>query len=77
YAHRLPPTLVEQARGFADYQENAIFSDKDVDGIGNLAGRTILHMVLSSLQRIAFNGDPLQFFLIETSYHPFVSLFHM
>ncbi|KAG2337852.1 hypothetical protein BDR05DRAFT_894615 [Suillus weaverae] len=77
YAHRLPPTLVEQARGFADYHENAIFSDKDVDGIGNLAGRTILHTVLSSLQRIAFNGDPLQFLLIETSYHPFVSLFHM
>lgn len=77
YAHRLPPTLVEQARGFADYHENAIFSDKDVGGIGNLAGRTILHTVLSSLQRIAFNGDPLQFLLIETSYHPFISLFHM
>ncbi|KAG0699474.1 histidine phosphatase superfamily [Suillus ampliporus] len=77
YAHRLPPTLVEQARGFADYHENAIFSDKDVGGIGNLAGRTILHTVLSSLQRIAFNGDPLQFLLIETSYQPFISLFHM
>jgi len=32
---------------------------------------------LTSLQRIAFNGDPLQFLLIETSYHPFISLFHM
>ncbi|KAG1851468.1 histidine phosphatase superfamily [Suillus subalutaceus] len=77
YAHRLPPTLVEQARGFADFHENAIFSDKDVGGIGNLAGRTILHTVLGSLQRIAFNGDPLQFLLIETSYQPFISLFHM
>ncbi|KAG2746726.1 phosphoglycerate mutase-like protein [Suillus brevipes Sb2] len=77
YAHRLPPTLVEQARGFADFHENAIFSDKDVGGIGNLAGRTILHTVLNSLTRIAFNGDPLQFLLIETSYHPFISLFHM
>ncbi|KAH7883447.1 histidine phosphatase superfamily [Phlebopus sp. FC_14] len=77
YAHRLPPTLIEQARGFANYHENAIFSDKDVGGIGNLAGRTILHSVLSSLQRIAFNGDPLQFLLVETSYQPFISLFHM
>ncbi|KAG1853114.1 histidine phosphatase superfamily [Suillus subluteus] len=77
YAHRLPPTLVEQARGFADFHENAIFSDKDVSGIGNLAGRTILHTVLSSLQRIAFNGDPLQFLLNETSYQPFISLFHV
>ncbi|KAH0829032.1 histidine phosphatase superfamily [Lanmaoa asiatica] len=77
YAHRLPPTLVEQAHGFANYHENAVFSSKDIGGIGNLAGRTILHSIISSLQRIAFNGDPLQFLLIETSYHPFISLFHM
>ncbi|KAG2357508.1 histidine phosphatase superfamily [Suillus spraguei] len=77
YAHRLPPTLVEQARGFANFHENAILSDIDVGGIGNLAGRTMLHTVLSSLQRIAFNGDSLQFLLIETSYQPFTSLFHM
>ncbi|KAG2045463.1 hypothetical protein BDR06DRAFT_978198, partial [Suillus hirtellus] len=77
YAHCLPPTLVEQARGFADFHENAIFSDKDVSGIGNLAGRTILHTILSSLQRIACNGDPLQFLLNETSYQPFLSLFHV
>jgi len=42
-----------------------------------VAGRTILHSVIQSLERIAFNGDPLQFLLIETSYHPFISLFHM
>lgn len=77
YAHRLPPTLLEQARGFANYHENAIFGSKDPGGIGNLAGRTILHSVIDSLNRIAFNGDPLQFLLIETSYHPFISLFHL
>ena len=42
-----------------------------------VAGRTILHSILDSLERIAFNGDPLQFLLIETSYHPFISLFHL
>ncbi|KAG9312255.1 histidine phosphatase superfamily [Chiua virens] len=77
YAHRLPPTLVEQARGLANFHENAIFSSKDVGGIGNLAGRTILHSIIKSLERLAFNGDPLQFHMIETSYHPFISLFHM
>ncbi|KAI6100614.1 histidine phosphatase superfamily [Pisolithus sp. B1] len=77
FAHRLPPTLIEQARGFADFHENAIFGSKDIGGIGNLAGRTILHLILDSLQRIAFNGDPLRFLLVETSYHPFISLFHM
>ncbi|KAF8132042.1 histidine phosphatase superfamily [Boletus edulis] len=77
YAHRLPPTLVDQARGFANYHENAIFSSSEPGGIGNLAGRTILHSILESLERIAFNNDPLQFLLVETSYQPFISLFHM
>jgi len=35
YAHRLPPTLIEQARGFANYHENALFSSKEIGGIGN------------------------------------------
>lgn len=35
FAHRLPPTLIEQARGFADFHENAIFGSKDIGGIGN------------------------------------------
>jgi hypothetical protein len=94
YAYRLPPTFIEQARGFADFHENGVFSDKDMKGIGNsssfivdhapdrdlicsvVAGRTILHSILKSLERISFNGDPLQFLLIETTYQPFISLFH-
>jgi hypothetical protein len=39
-----------------------------------VAGRTILYTILSSLERIAFNGDPLQFMLVETTYQSFVSL---
>jgi hypothetical protein len=42
----------------------------------SVAGRTVLHTILSSLERIAFNGDPLQFLLIESTYQPFISLFH-
>ncbi|KAG0696629.1 histidine phosphatase superfamily [Suillus ampliporus] len=77
YAYRLPPTLVEQAHGYANYHENAIFSDKEIGGIGNIAGRTILHPILHSLERIAFDDDPLRLLLLETSYQPFISLFHM
>ncbi|KAJ8515812.1 hypothetical protein ONZ45_g6809 [Pleurotus djamor] len=76
FAHRLPPTFIEQARGFADWHENGVFSDPAINGIGNIAGRTILHTIISSLERIAFNGDPLQFLLTETTYQPFISLFH-
>lgn len=41
-----------------------------------VAGRTLLHTILSSLERISFNGDPLQFMLVETTYQPFISFFH-
>lgn len=77
YAYRLPPTFIEQAHGYANYHENAIFSDKETGGIGNIAGRTILHPILHSLQRITFDEDPLRLLLLETSYQPFISLFHM
>jgi len=76
YAHRLPPTFLEQVRGLADYRENAIFSDDDINGIGNIASRTASHGIVRALQRIAFNGDPLQMMIIETTYQPFISFFH-
>ncbi|KAL0572459.1 hypothetical protein V5O48_009499 [Marasmius crinis-equi] len=76
YAHRLLPRLIEQARVFADFKENGVFSDNETSGIGNIAGRTMLHTILSSLERISFNADPLKFTLVETSYPPFISFFH-
>ncbi|KAH9888504.1 phosphoglycerate mutase-like protein [Cubamyces lactineus] len=76
YAHRLPPTFIEQARGYANLREDAIYSDKAMDGIGNIASRAALSSILKALQRIAFNGDPLQFMVIETTYQPFISFFH-
>lgn len=41
-----------------------------------VAGRSLMHTILTSLERIAFNGDQLQFLLVETTYQPFISLFH-
>ncbi|KAK7030942.1 hypothetical protein VNI00_013889 [Paramarasmius palmivorus] len=76
YAHRLPPKMIEQARHWANFHENGVFSDEQPSGIGNIAGRTMLHTILTALERVAFNDDPLQFMLVETSYHPFISFFH-
>ncbi|KAJ7027197.1 histidine phosphatase superfamily [Mycena alexandri] len=76
YAYRLPPSYIDQARALADFHEDGIFSDEEPNGVGNIAGRTLLHTILTSLERIAFNGDPLQFMLVQTSYQPFISLFH-
>jgi len=77
FAFRLPPTLIEQARGLVNYKETAVFTDKELGGIGNIAGRAILSPIIKSLERIAFEDDPLRLLLIETSYQPFVSLFSM
>ncbi|KAK0224145.1 histidine phosphatase superfamily [Armillaria fumosa] len=76
YAYRLPPSLINTARALANYHEDLMFSDDDINGIGNIAARTLLHTILTSLERIAFDGDPLQLLLIESSYHPFISFFH-
>lgn len=77
YAYRLPPTIEPTARSLANWHEDKIFSDEKMDGIGNIAGRTLLRTILASLERIAFNGDPLQLMIIDTTYQPFISLFHM
>ena len=37
FTFRLPPTVIEQARGYADYCENALFLDNDDGGVGNSA----------------------------------------
>ncbi|KAG9308031.1 phosphoglycerate mutase-like protein [Chiua virens] len=77
FAYRLPPTLIEQARGWANYKEHAVFSDKEISGVGNIAGRAVLAPITKALERIAFDDDPLRVLLIETSYQPFISLFSM
>lgn len=93
YAHRLPPTLIEQARYWANFHEQGVFTDTTIGGIGNSAlqtlicryqylttitvvpGRTVLKSIISSLERIDYDGDPLQFLLESTTYQPFISLF--
>lgn len=45
--------------------------------INIVAGRTILSPISTILERIAFNDDPLKFMLLETSYHPIISLLSM
>jgi hypothetical protein len=40
-----------------------------------VAGRTLIQSVISSLERIDYDGDPLQFLHESTTYQSFVSLF--
>ncbi|KAF9783875.1 histidine phosphatase superfamily [Thelephora terrestris] len=77
FAYRLPPTYINQVRDLVNFHEDRVFSDSDMAGIGNIAGRTTTNSILTALERISFDGDPLQVLLIETSYQPFISFFHM
>ncbi|TDL22973.1 phosphoglycerate mutase-like protein [Rickenella mellea] len=77
FAFRLPPTFLEQARALANFHELGVFTDKETDGIGNVAGRTILPSITGALERIANPNDPLSLVLEEISYKPFLSLFNI
>ncbi|ESK84637.1 histidine acid [Moniliophthora roreri MCA 2997] len=76
YAYRLPPHVIEKIRSLADFHENGVFSDKMSSGIGNIAGRSLMALVLTALDRMGFSDDPLKFTLIETGYQSFISFFH-
>lgn len=73
----LPPTFVEQAYDFANFHENGVFSDTSPNGIGNVAIRTALPSIFSSLNRIADPSDSLKLALNEISYKPFISFFNI
>jgi prostatic aicd phosphatase len=57
-------------RYLADYHEQAVFSAPDSDGIGNIAGQTILPPILSALQSIANASEPLKLQYIGVAYKP-------
>ncbi|KAJ7311770.1 histidine phosphatase superfamily [Mycena albidolilacea] len=76
YANLLPPAYIDQARALADFHEVGVFSGKHANDIGNIAGRTLLNTIFAGAERIAYDEDPLKLAVIQTSYHPFISLFH-
>ncbi|KIJ40192.1 hypothetical protein M422DRAFT_32415 [Sphaerobolus stellatus SS14] len=77
FLHLLPPTFGQQAYGFANFHENGVFTDTSIRGIGDIAIRTILPSIFTSLTRIANSSDPLKLALNEISYKPFISLFNV
>jgi prostatic aicd phosphatase len=49
----------EQARALADYHEQAVFSSPTKDGIGNIAGQTMVPGILEAMAKIVSPEDPL------------------
>ncbi|KAL0066208.1 hypothetical protein AAF712_006833 [Marasmius tenuissimus] len=77
YKNNLPPTFLEQGRHLANWHEYGVFSDSQLDGIGNIAFRTMIPSVTKNLNSIANASDPLKFVYYATAYKPFLSLFNM
>ena len=48
YAHRLPPTLLEQARHWANFHEQGVFTDDSMSGIGNSALQSLFFVIIST-----------------------------
>ncbi|KAF8967110.1 histidine phosphatase superfamily [Flammula alnicola] len=77
FANALPPTYLEQARDLANFHEYGIFSSLQLNGIGNIAGQTILPSILDGFASIADSKNPRKLVYEAVSYKPFISLFNM
>lgn len=66
-----------QARSWANWHEYTSFSDPSPTSIGNVAGRTILPVIIDALNDIRNSSDPMLFRGLGISYKPFISLFNM
>ncbi|TFK48705.1 phosphoglycerate mutase-like protein [Heliocybe sulcata] len=77
FAANLPPTFLAQARALANFHEYGVFSSPQMDGIGNVAGRTMLPGIISGMQDIANSTNPTKLVYTAIAYKPFLSLFNM
>lgn len=77
FAKSFPENYLHQARDLANFHEYGIFSSPQPNGIGNIAGQTILPSILDGLASIADANNPLKLVYQAVSYKPFISLFNL
>lgn len=68
---------MQQARDLANYHEHAVFTDPELDGIGNIAFQTLLGPILDGFERIENTTVGLKMMYLGCAYKPFLSLFNM
>jgi len=76
FAQALPQTFLAQVYTLASWHEYNINTDTSLDGIGNIAFRTMIPGILDAFQQIV-DGEGLKIFYNAISYKPFLSLFNM
>lgn len=77
FAKGLPAGFLNRARALANFHEYGVFSSPQIDGIGNIAGQTILPSIISGMQAIVDSSNPQKLLVQAASYKPFLSLFNM
>ncbi|CAE6519378.1 unnamed protein product [Rhizoctonia solani] len=76
-AQQITPDILARARALANWHQYRTFSSPDMGGVGNIAARTIIPDIVSSLNAFADASQPLRFTYLSLSYKPFISLFNM
>ncbi|MCV2423731.1 hypothetical protein LNV47_24415, partial [Paucibacter sp. DJ4R-1] len=76
-AQQITPDILARARVLANWHQYHTFSSPDMGGVGNIAARTIIPDIVSSLNAFANTSQPLRFTYLSLSYKPFISLFNM
>ncbi|KAK4046764.1 hypothetical protein OIV83_005869 [Microbotryomycetes sp. JL201] len=74
--NRIGMNALPRARDLANYHEWGSFTSADPNGIGNIAARTFLPRVISSLQAFTQESE-VKVAHYHVSYKPFLSLFNM
>ncbi|ODQ55758.1 phosphoglycerate mutase-like protein [Saitoella complicata NRRL Y-17804] len=75
YLDSLPDTFLAQTRDLANWHEYYSFSSPAPGGIGNIAGRTLMPMIMDSMNDIV--NDDIKIAHYAFAYKPFISVFNM
>lgn len=77
FSQILPKGFLAMARDLAGFHEYGVFSSPQLDGIGNIAGRTIMPSLLDGFSDIVNSSSPVKFVYHAIAYKPFLSIFNM
>ncbi|KAG0150169.1 hypothetical protein CROQUDRAFT_652577 [Cronartium quercuum f. sp. fusiforme G11] len=70
-------TTLAQVRHLANVHEQGVFTDRELGGIGNLAGRTVLALIFEALNSMTSQSVKKKMTFIGLAYKPFLSIMNM
>ncbi|KAG1745324.1 phosphoglycerate mutase-like protein [Suillus lakei] len=77
YYETLPATFLEQARYYANWVQNNVFTDSVHNGVGQIAIRTLFPEIFWALGNMTQPSNKVKISIQEVDYKPFISLFNV